>query len=199
MNELLIVNCGSRYTSLIYNVLRKLNINFQSLNLKLNGSNVMDEIIKREPEGIIITGSPNHIYEKKAGKLPAKFTQYITDTNTPTLGICYGHQMLAYLFEGIVTTFQDNQSEKGEIIFHTNGTSDPLFSNLEKEFTVYMAHKDAVTLLPYGFKSLGYTKKTKFAAIRHANYDIYGVQFHPENSSDPVKETIFRNFTEIIQ
>jgi GMP synthase (glutamine-hydrolysing) len=72
--------------------------------------------------------------------------------------------------------------------------TDPLFTGLEKEQTVWMSHGDAVSELEGDFQVLATSDHSPYAAVRHASEPFYGLQFHPEVSHTPGGAQVIRNF-----
>ncbi len=104
MKTIAIINCGSaHYAEKILNIIAQDEVSGQIFNLSLDNTNEISfQIIELHPSGIIITGSPDHIYLSSARVLPQEFAEFVSKDPTPLLGICYGHQMLATLFGGVV-------------------------------------------------------------------------------------------------
>lgn len=115
-------------------------------------------------------------------------TKYIFDyalkRDIPTLGICFGHQLIA-LFLGGEVKRDDSQAEGGVVEVFLNGHSDEthLFDDFSKSFFVASGHKDSVTRLPQGAKNLAYSKNTKNSVFQIKN-NIFGIQQHPELDVD---------------
>jgi GMP synthase (glutamine-hydrolysing) len=98
----------------------------------------------------------------------------------PTLGICFGHQLIAYLYGGRVESDED-QSENGtyELTLNAGGLASPVFKNIPKSFYAVLGHKDSVTKLPKGANHLASSVRCKYQAYR-LKKNIYCVQSHPE-------------------
>lgn len=97
----------------------------------------------------------------------------------PVLGMCFGHQILAWHF-GILVVTDPNQSQVGSYPVHLTdeGKADPLFANLPTEFIAQHGHKDSIMGLPDGAVHLAMGKKHAYNAFRIGS--AYGLQFHPE-------------------
>ncbi len=153
--------------------------------------------------GIIISGSRFSVNGKLARLPPSGFCQKIVQKKIPILGICYGQQLLAYLFG--VKINKGSEFENGEHEFTCENDS-PLFSGLPLRFSPFFSHIYQVEKesLPSHFTTIGSTKITPVAAYQYDDPDVpngvpwlYGVQFHPENSKGDVKTKLFRNFLQI--
>lgn len=134
-------------------------------------------------KGIIMSGGPYSVYDKNAKLIDKR----ILDLDIPILGICYGHQLIAYLLGGEV---KQGTAEFGFTLFKPK--KDILFEGLNDEEIVWMSHRDEVLSIPGG-EIIGSTNSCKIAAYRVGD-NIYGVQFHPEVSHTVNGEQIFRNF-----
>lgn len=110
----------------------------------------------------------------------------IIQKNIPSLGICFGHQYLAYVL-GAEIIRDNSQQEVGtfKILLTKAGRMDSLFFQMPSEFFVQEAHKDIIKNLPPGVILLAESKKCKIQSFRYK--DIYGVQFHPELNARDMK------------
>ena len=105
---------------------------------------------------------------------------YLRKENIPTLGVCFGHQLIAQIYEGNVTNDQAQQKVGTyEVQLTDEGKDDPLFKNLPASFMAQYAHKDSVTSLPEDAVLLAIASPGRFSALRYGG-KVYTVQFHPE-------------------
>lgn len=104
----------------------------------------------------------------------------ISDGSIPTLGICFGHQVLADILGGEVVTDPD-MAESGiaEIILTPEGQKDPVLQSLPESFYGIVSHKSSVINLPLGAEILAYSDKCPVQGFRYQS-NIYGFQLHPE-------------------
>ncbi|MGL4951574.1 MAG: glutamine amidotransferase-related protein, partial [Mycoplasma sp.] len=94
--KLLILDFGGQYNQLIARRIRELNVLAEVVPYNIS----IEEIKKISPKGIIFTGGPNSVYAENA----LMVNKEIFNLNIPILGICYGAQMIAHLFNGTVAT-----------------------------------------------------------------------------------------------
>ncbi|MBI3312948.1 MAG: glutamine-hydrolyzing GMP synthase [Candidatus Omnitrophica bacterium] len=184
MNEtLIILDFGSQTTQLIARRVRE-----QKVYCKILPYNVpIAEIRKENPLGIILSGSPANVYGPKAPIAdPSLF-----HLNVPVLGICYGLQLVAYLFNGKV--HKSEKREYGHAELHVDRPGG-LFHGLPKKITCWMSHGDKLDQLPKGFERLAHTSSAPIAAVADLKRRIYGVQFHPEVVHTPEGSRIIGNF-----
>src|SRR6185436_14899213 len=127
------------------------------------------------PKGIILSGGPASVEQKGAPMCdPALF-----ELGVPVLGICYGLQLMAKLLGGRVAASPHREFGPARVdIVEAAGP----FSTLARGATtdVWMSHGDKVEALPAGFRAIGTTPSSQFAAIAHATKLQFGLQFHPE-------------------
>ncbi|MFH1541291.1 MAG: glutamine-hydrolyzing GMP synthase [Elusimicrobiota bacterium] len=180
---ILILDFGSQYTQLIARRIREIGVYSEILpyNTPIN------EILKKSPDGIILSGGPASVVSKNA---------YICDTNIfnlgkPVLGICYGMQLIAKVFGGTVVKGISREYGKSEIIIDKKST---LFRNIPKNFNVWMSHSDRLKELSKEFVGIAHTKNICYAAIDNPKKNIYGVQFHPEVVHTEFGNKILENF-----
>lgn len=130
---------------------------------------------------VIITGSMASAYEKRNWVLRLAGTiRAIDRIGTRTLGICFGHQAIAFALGG---TVEKGCGEQGfEMVgIAKEGRADILFGGLPKEFIAYQSHGDYVKSLP---KSGVLLAKSRSCIQAYRIRKMYGVQFHPEISKE---------------
>ena len=184
---ILILDFGSQYTQLIARRVREAGIYsiVKSYDISIK------EIKKINPKGIILSGGPNSVNFKKTLR-PSKM---IYKLNIPILGICYGMQLIAKEFGGLVV--ESNKKEFGHSEFKIKKKS-KLFNNISTTRTnVWMSHSDKVKKLPKGFVSLGKSTNSKVAGLQNENLNLYGIQFHPEVTHTSIGKKLLKNFIRI--
>ncbi len=161
-----ILDCGGQYTKVIDRKVRELGVKSEIFPIgvapeKLAGFG-----------GMILSGGPASVWEKGAPEYDGR----IFDLGIPTLGICYGMQLLNEHFGGKVVP--NYKTEYGQTEINVD-PSTPLFAGLESRQKVLMSHGDAVEVLAPGFKKIADTEGVT-AGIYNAEKKIAAVQFHPE-------------------
>jgi len=182
MQKILIIDFGSQYTQLLAKRIRDIGVYSEVVQFD-------DKISFDDVKGIILSGGPDSVYEEDAPTLPT----YILEYNLPILGICYGMQLLAKKFGGKVETRE--AGEFGKTIIKITDYS-KLFENIDidKEFIVWMSHKDVVVEAPLGFKVTTKTNNGIIASFENEEKKIYALQFRPEVKHTTFGETILKNF-----
>ena len=171
-DKVLILDFGSQYTQLIARRVRECGVYSE-----IHPYNVPLERVKSlSPKGIILSGGPASVYEKKAPLCdPA-----ILRMGIPVLGICYGMQLIAQLSGGEVAHSDKREYGKAKLTLSRDGG---LFRGLGRKgsrLVVWMSHGDTVKTLPPGFHAIAFSKNTPYAAIEQSQKRMYGLQFHPE-------------------
>lgn len=169
--------CISRYLGRRANLISK--------NVFLENFNFSDRFFSRT-SAVILGGSDFSFSEKEKHlflwnkiKKNTPFLKKIIKKDIPSLGICFGHQYLAYILDAEIVR-NKFQEEVGtfKLFLTKEGRIDPLFCGIPSKFLVQEAHKDCVKKLPAKTIYLARGGKCKIQAFRYKN--IYGVQFHPE-------------------
>jgi GMP synthase (glutamine-hydrolysing) len=178
-----VLDFGSQYTHLITRRVRELGVEAEIFE-----HDISDKVLKEKTiEGIILSGGPASVFAKNAPIL----NKNILELGKPILGICYGHQLLAYLLGGKVKS--SRKREYGEEILEIKKEG-ILLKGLAKKELVWFSHGLNVDKLPQDFEVLATTKNAPIAAFGNLDKNIFGVQFHPEVSHTPKGRKILKNF-----
>jgi GMP synthase (glutamine-hydrolysing) len=181
---ILILDFGSQYTQLIARRVREQGVYCEIVPFSFP----LEEIIKKNPKGVILSGGPNSVYDEDAPKVAPDFYRQI---DAPVLGICYGMQLLAVDFGG--ESKPGERREYGHARLKVLSGATKLFDELPFELDVWMSHGDHVVSLPEGFRATA-TSGDDVTAIEDEERRIYAVQFHPEVAHTPLGKEILRNF-----
>ncbi|ARM74873.1 GMP synthase subunit A [Acidianus manzaensis] len=141
---------------------------------------------------VIFSGGPYSVKDEigKMGNSPL----YVKELQIPKLGICLGHQLLAYVLGGSVGKAENPEFGLAKIKVHNHDT---ILQGLKNEFDAWESHNDEVKEVPPGFTVLASSKNTKIEAMANKDNSIYGVQFHPEVKNTENGIEIFKNFLSI--
>jgi GMP synthase (glutamine-hydrolysing) len=161
---IVILDFGSQYTQLIARRCRELGV-FSELMLF---DTSIEEIKKRKPVGIILSGGPSSVDEPQA---PLRDVEELLKI-APVLGICYGMQLIAHKLGGTV-----ERAHKREYGHNTVSWSEKI-ANVPAAQKVWMSHGDVITKLPKGAKFVAMSGNDHPAAMTGPNY--WAFQFHPE-------------------
>lgn len=135
--------------------------------------------------GIVITGSHAMVTEHHDwSEYSAEWIKVAADKQIPTLGICYGHQLIAYALGGSVDYMPDGR-EVGTlpVTLHPSAQEDALLHDLPEQILVQLSHRQAVMELPQDTVLLASSDRVPFEAFRYGDR-VWGMQFHPEFSMD---------------
>lgn len=135
--------------------------------------------------GVVITGSHAMVTEHHHwSEYSAEWIKIAADKQIPTLGICYGHQLIAYALGGAVDYMPDGR-EVGTlpVTLHSSAQEDALLHDLPEQILVQLSHRQAVMELPQDTVLLASSDRVPFEAFRYGDR-VWGMQFHPEFSTD---------------
>ena len=181
---ILIVDYGSQYTQLIARKIREQNVYCLVHPYNKIGSKFL---VNKNLSGIILSGGPNSVKDKKSPKLDKK----ILSLNIPILGICYGLQLLCNEFRGKIG--QSSSREYGHSLINHNKKSE-LFKGIKKTSQVWMSHGDHIKKEPNGFVVTSFSNKNVISSIEDKKKMIFGLQFHPEVYHSLDGKKILSNF-----
>lgn len=182
---IVVLDFGGQYSQLIARRVREARV-FSEL---LPYDTPVGEILRREPEGIILSGGPNSVYEEGAPRPD----EALFDLDVPMLGICYGMQYMALRHGGDVRAVQIREYGRSKLKV---GEHRVLFEGTPEEQTVWMSHGDAVLGTPEGFEVTACTDSVPIVAFEapEVHGGRYGVQFHPEVRHTEYGMDLLKNF-----
>jgi GMP synthase (glutamine-hydrolysing) len=187
-SRIVILDFGSQYTQVIARRIRECQVYSQILPYNTKAK----DIAKLKPKGLILSGGPSSVYGKNAPHPdPAIF-----ELGIPVLGICYGVQLMAHFLGGKVEFSERREYGPGQL--HVKVEACPLFQGLGNVVDIWNSHGDKITKLPKGFRTVGVTDNSPYAAIEQPKKRFYGLQFHPEVAHTPRGKELIQNFVHTI-
>jgi GMP synthase (glutamine-hydrolysing) len=178
-----VLDFGSQYTQVIARRIRECQVYSKIYHYTTPAAQLRrDGVI-----GIILSGGPSSVFAKNA-PLPDRG---IFELGVPVLGICYGIQLFGHLLGGKAGKSDHREYGHGILTVKKPGR---LFAGLPHRFRVWNSHGDKVIKLPPGFKAIGVTENSPFAAIEDLQRNFYGIQFHPEVFHTERGGEVIRNF-----
>src|SRR5215210_1135836 len=183
VDEVVVLDYGGQYSQLIARRVRECGV-FSELLPHHVGA---DEVRRRRPQGLILSGGPASVYADGAPKLDPE----LLELGIPVLGICYGMQLLALRLGGRVEGAEVGEFGRSQLTVREHGT---LLAGLPAEQSCWMSHRDTVFEAPAGFTPLASSTESPVAAIEHVERALYGIQFHPEVVHTPYGTTILQTF-----
>jgi GMP synthase (glutamine-hydrolysing) len=186
-DTILVLDFGGQYCHLIGRRVREHSVYSEIVPCDITPTQIAALEEKFSVKGMILSGGPSSIYAKDAPKCNPE----IFNLNIPVLGLCYGHQLIAFLFGGRV-----EPAEKREygISYAVVDSPEGVLKDSKGNQKVWMSHGDTVYELPERFEILAHTENCPIAAFKHREKPIYGLQWHPEVIHTENGMQMLRNF-----
>lgn len=168
--ELIIVlDFGGQYNQLIARRVRECGVYCEVQPYTMS----IDDIKKKDPKGIILTGGPNSVYDMAS----PHYDKELFQCGIPILGICYGAQLMAWSLGGQVKTAPVSEYGKTEVTVTSRKT---LMKDVSDTTIAWMSHTDYIEKVPEGFEITAHTPVCPVAAFECDERKLYATQFHPE-------------------
>jgi GMP synthase (glutamine-hydrolysing) len=184
VDAVVILNYGSQYSQLITRRVREIGV-FGEL---VAHDTPWEEVQRLDPKAVILSGGPASVYADDAPQLP----DWVLEQDMPTLGICYGMQLIAHALGGRVEPADHREYGSAKLQVEDTGEAGALFAGLPSGLDVWMSHGDHIEQLPEGFSILAWSTNSPIAAM--SNGRLVGLQFHPEVNHTEHGTDIIRNF-----
>jgi len=181
------------YDSFTYNLVQLLGMILQSeadqLIVKRNDMITLDEIVEIRPNRILLSPGPGR--PEDAGVTVDVIRQF--GTSIPILGVCLGHQAIGLAFGGKIVHAPTIMHGRTSEISHS-GTG--VFLEVKNPFTATRYHSLVIdpSSLPQELEVTARTEEGVIMAVQHREYQVAGVQFHPESILTEEGERILRNW-----
>jgi len=177
------------YDSFTYNLYQYVGIFAEDVQVVRNDRITCDEIEKLAPEKIILSPGPKNPDE--AGICPEVVRRFYQ--TIPMMGICLGHQCIGQALGGRIVYAKEIFHGKQSLISH-DGNS--VFSGIDSPIKIARYHSLAVEResLPDCLQILAQTEDGEIMAMRHREYPVVGLQFHPESVFTQHGKRIVENF-----
>jgi GMP synthase (glutamine-hydrolysing) len=183
VDEIVVLDYGGQYSQLIARRVRECGVFSELLPHHVG----VEEVARRKPKGLILSGGPASVYADGAPKLDPQ----LLELGIPVLGICYGMQLLALKLGGRVEGAEVGEFGRSKLTVHDHGR---LLVGLPAEQSCWMSHRDTVFAPPPGFRALASSTESPVAAFESEERGVYGIQFHPEVVHTPYGQDVLKRF-----
>ncbi len=182
-DEVVVLDYGGQYSQLIARRVRECGVFSELLPHHVG----VDEVRRRRPKGLILSGGPASVYASGAPQLdPA-----LLELGIPVLGICYGMQAIVLQLGGKVVGAEVGEFGRSRLTVRQAGR---LLAGTPEDQACWMSHRDTVFEPPPGFTALASSTESPVAAIENVERGIYGIQFHPEVAHTPYGQHVLETF-----
>ena len=180
------------YDSFVYNLVQYLGELGAELKVFRNDALTVDDIRSMHPEKIVISPGPGR--PAQAGISMAAIREL--GPSTPILGVCLGHQAIGEVYSGKVVRAGNVMHGKTSLVFH-DGSG--IFHGMPLPFEATRYHSLIVERdsLPESLEINAWTKDKTIMGVRHKEYPVWGVQFHPESIMTGDGMKLLKNFLSI--
>jgi GMP synthase (glutamine-hydrolysing) len=183
--EVVVLDYGGQYSQLIARRVRECGVFSELLPYHVGP----EEVARRRPKGVILSGGPASVYADGAPALDRR----LLELGIPVLGICYGMQLLARELGGQVQGAEIGEFGRSQLTVADKGR---LLAGTPTEQSCWMSHRDTVFSAPPGFAALASSTASPVAAFESVERGVYGIQFHPEVVHTPYGQQVLTNFLE---
>ncbi|EEX47682.1 glutamine-hydrolyzing GMP synthase [Jonquetella anthropi] len=184
MENIVIIDCGSQFTQLIARRIREMHVHSEII----PAGCTLDEVKSRQPKGLIISGGPKSVLDQGSPRVPDGFF-YL---GVPILGVCYGMQLMARLFGGVVRRSKAREYGRGHVSIQDKSCA--IFAGLPDSFQVWMSHGDDVEKIPPDFVLTAQSDDGVVAGFRSKDGRFNALQYHPEVAHTQGGEKMLHNF-----
>lgn len=181
------------YDSFTFNIVQYLGQMGEDVQVYRNDKITLDTIHQLKPQAIFLSPGPGA--PREAGITVDVIREFYT--SVPLMGICLGHQSIGFAFGGEIVRAGRIMHGKVSPILHDGKT---IFAGLPNPFTAGRYHSLVVRpeTLPACLEVSARTAEGEIMGLRHKEYPVEGIQFHPESVLTPQGKRILRNFLKIL-
>ncbi|MBI4982629.1 MAG: aminodeoxychorismate/anthranilate synthase component II [Candidatus Omnitrophica bacterium] len=180
------------YDSFTYNLVQYLGALGADVKVFRNDKISVDKIKLLRPKKIVVSPGPGR--PEDAGISCAVISEFAG--KIPILGVCLGHQSIGYVYGGKIVQAKKLMHGKTSLIYH-NGKD--IFKGIPNPFEATRYHSLLVERksLPKCLEVTAWTKQKEIMGLRHKDFPIWGVQFHPESILTKSGKAILSNFLKL--
>jgi len=180
------------YDSFTYNLVQHLGELGEDIKVFRNDRVTIKDIEELKPERIVI--SPGPCTPKEAGVSVDVIKHFAG--KIPILGVCLGHQAIGAAFGGDIIRAPRLMHRKTSMIYHDGKT---IYEGLPNPFEATRYHSLIIKkeTLPDCLEITAWTEQDEIMGVRHKEFIVEGVQFHPESILTKVGKTLLKNFLKL--
>ncbi len=177
------------YDSCTYNLVQYLGSLGANIRVFRNDKITIEKIKQLRPKRIVISPGPGR--PEDAGISCEVIREFAGEI--PILGVCLGHQAIGFVYGGRIIIAKRLMHGKTSLIYHNRKT---IFKNIPNPFEATRYHFLLVERknLPACLEITAWTKEKEIMGLKHKEYPLWGVQFHPESILTKVGRDILNNF-----
>ncbi len=177
------------YDSFTYNLVQYLGELGENLKVYRNDKITLSKIKQLAPNKIVISPGPGR--PEDAGISCSLIKEFAG--KIPILGVCLGHQAIGYVYGGKIVGARKLMHGKTSLIYHNQKT---IFRGIANPFEATRYHSLVVErkTFPASLEITAWTKDKEVMGLKHKNYPLWGVQFHPESILTKAGKDILANF-----
>ncbi len=182
------------YDSFVYNLVQYVGTVYSNIKVFRNDEVTVEEIKKLSPSGIIISPGPG--WPKDAGISEELIREFYT--KIPILGVCLGHQAIGEVFGGKIIHAKRIMHGKTSVIVHNQSG---IFKDLPIPIKATRYHSLVIdpATLPNELEITATSEDDEIMGVKHKDYPLFGVQFHPESIATEYGIKMIKNFVDIIK
>jgi anthranilate synthase/aminodeoxychorismate synthase-like glutamine amidotransferase len=182
------------YDSFTYNLFQYFGELGEKVKVFRNDKTTVAQIKSLKPDGLTISPGPGR--PKQAG-ISVDAIRYFTG-KIPILGVCLGHQSIGEAFGGNIVPAKRIMHGKTSLIYHDNKG---IYNDLPNPFEATRYHSLVIekATLPNCLKVSAETKEGEIMGVRHNEYPIEGIQFHPESILTQEGKRLLNNFLMVMK
>lgn len=182
------------YDSFTYNIVQYFGELGERIKVFRNDKITVEAIRKLHPQAIVISPGPGRPED-------AGISCQVIDIfggKIPILGVCLGHQAIGYVYGGKITGAKKLMHGKTSLIYHNQRD---IFKGIANPFAATRYHSLIVERkgLPKCLEITAWTKEKEIMGLKHKEFPVWGVQFHPESILTRAGKDILRNFIKLSQ
>ncbi|MCX8097273.1 MAG: bifunctional anthranilate synthase component II/anthranilate phosphoribosyltransferase [Spirochaetes bacterium] len=182
------------YDSFVYNLVQYVGTLYSNVKVFRNDEVSVEEIRKMSPSGIIISPGPG--WPKDAGISEELIKEFYT--KIPILGVCLGHQAIGEVFGGKIIHAKRIMHGKTSVIVHNQKD---VFKEITNPLKATRYHSLVIdpSSLPKELEITASSEDDEIMGVRHREYPLFGVQFHPESIATEYGMKMIKNFIDFIK